>query len=263
MAASATEGGTTSLASSPPLWGRRQTRTSVPRNSNPAAVLADCTAAWASASKSRLACANAPPAASAANTAKLTEMPAACFMMPPWFIARSVTYNRVHRQTAGFLMNRAIEQDEPAERELEDGLSFAQRMHRMRMLGTALGAVCVGGSLWVQNAHWLAWTAVALNALAWPHVALALARRSSNPYRAELRNLTFDSASGGAWIAAIGFSPAPSTVMFAMLAMGMAAIGGLRLLARCLAAQLAAAAVVLTALGFELHLQPSSGIERL
>jgi diguanylate cyclase len=160
-------------------------------------------------------------------------------------------------------MNRAIEQDEPAERELEDGLSFAQRMHRMRMLGTALGAVCVGGSLWVQNAHWLAWTAVALNALAWPHVALALARRSSNPYRAELRNLTFDSASGGAWIAAIGFSPAPSTVMFAMLAMGKAAIGGLPFLARCFAAQLAAAAVVLMALGFELHLQPSSGMERL
>ena len=160
-------------------------------------------------------------------------------------------------------MNRAIDQNEPVERALEDGLSFAQRMHRMRMLGTALGAVCVGGSLWVQSAHWPVWTVLALNALAWPHIALALASRNANPYHAELRNLIFDSASGGAWIAAIGFSPAPSTVMFAMLAMGMAAIGGLRLLARCLAAQLAAAAVVLTALGFELHLQPSSGIERL
>src|SRR6266852_8563867 len=47
--------GRTSLESSPPLWGRRQTRTSVPRNSKPAAVFADCTAAWASASKSLLA----------------------------------------------------------------------------------------------------------------------------------------------------------------------------------------------------------------
>src|SRR6267143_993733 len=65
--------GRTSLESSPPLWGRRQTRTSVPGNSKPAAVFADCTAAWASASKSLLAgaCAKAlhtasPPATSAA-----------------------------------------------------------------------------------------------------------------------------------------------------------------------------------------------------
>jgi diguanylate cyclase len=109
----------------------------------------------------------------------------------------------------------------------------------------------------------LAWAALAANALAWPHMGLALARRSSNPYRAELRNLMLDSASGGAWMAAIGFSPAPSAVIFAMTAMDKASIGGLRFLVRCLAAQLAAAAVVVMASGFELHLQPSSAIERL
>src|SRR5258708_30072973 len=70
----ATYAGTTSLASSPPLWGTRQTRTSVPRNSKPAASFADCTAAWVSASKSRFVgdCARAlqianPPAISAAR----------------------------------------------------------------------------------------------------------------------------------------------------------------------------------------------------
>jgi diguanylate cyclase len=160
-------------------------------------------------------------------------------------------------------MNRAIEQSELVQRPLDDGLRFAQRMYRLRMLGTALGAVCVGGSLWVQNAQWLTWAVLALNALAWPHVARVLARRSANPYRAELRNLTFDSASGGAWMAVLGFSPAPCAVIFAMMAMDKASIGGLRFLARCLAAQLAAAAVVTVAAGFELHLQPSSGIERL
>src|SRR4029077_11058329 len=89
MAASATEGGTTSLASSPPLWGRRQTRTSVPRNSNPAAVLADCTAAWASASKSRLDCAKAPKAASPATRASVERI-ACCFMTSPrWLFPES------------------------------------------------------------------------------------------------------------------------------------------------------------------------------
>jgi diguanylate cyclase len=160
-------------------------------------------------------------------------------------------------------MNRAIEQSGLAQRPLDDGLRFARRMYRLRMLGTALGAICIGGSLWVQNAHWPAWTALALNALAWPHIARALACRSASPYRAELRNLTLDSASGGAWMAVLGFSPAPCAVIFAMMAMDKASIGGLRFLARCLAAQLGAAAVVTIALGFELHLQPSSGIERL
>src|SRR5262249_20609646 len=62
---------------------------------------------------------------------------------------------------------------------------------------------------------------------------------------------------------AIGFSAAPSAVIFAMMAMDKASIGGLRFLARCLAAQAAAAAVVALAPGFELHLPPSSTVERL
>ena len=160
-------------------------------------------------------------------------------------------------------MDQAIEQVELSGRPLDDGMRFAQRMHRLRMLGTALGAVCVGGALWEQGAHALAWAALLVNALAWPHIAYPLARRSVNPYRAELRNLMIDSASGGAWMAVIGFSPAPSAVIFAMMAMDKASIGGLRFLARCLAAQLAAAAVVAILPGFELHLQPSSAVERL
>ncbi|HKB73460.1 MAG TPA: GGDEF domain-containing protein, partial [Burkholderiales bacterium] len=71
-----------------------------------------------------------------------------------------------------------------------------------------------------------------------------------------------DSASGGAWMALIGFSGTPSAVIFAMMAMGAVSVGGLRFLARCLAAQALAAAVVAMALGFELH-PLSSTVERL
>jgi diguanylate cyclase len=159
-------------------------------------------------------------------------------------------------------MNPTLEQGEISGRPQDDGLRFAQRMHRLRTLGPVLGAVCVGGALWSQGAHALVWAALALNALAWPHVAYLLARRSGNPYRAELRNLMIDSASGGAWMAMIGFSAAPSAVIFSMMAMDKASVGGLRFLARCLAAQAAAAAVVVMAPGFELHLQ-SSIVERL
>src|SRR5882672_7703574 len=111
LAGSVMYGGTTSLASSPPLCGSRQTRTSVPRNSNPAAVLADCTAAWASASKSRLPCAKVPEAASAAMKVKAILT---CFMESPGFVGTGVchagrnygmrgervTYNRVFRSRA-------------------------------------------------------------------------------------------------------------------------------------------------------------------
>jgi len=159
-------------------------------------------------------------------------------------------------------MERTVEQSGPSGRPEDEGLRFAQRMYRLRAVGTALGAVCVGGALWDQGAHALAWAVLLVNALAWPHIAYPLARRSGNPYRAELRNLMIDSASGGAWIAVIGFSPAPSAVIFAMMAMDKASVGGLRFLARCLAAQAAAAGVVVMVMGFELH-PLSSNVERL
>jgi diguanylate cyclase len=159
-------------------------------------------------------------------------------------------------------MNPTLEQSGPAGRTQDDGLRFAQRMYRLRPLGLALGAVCVGGALWAQGAHPLVWAALGVNALAWPHFAYWLARRSDDPYCAERRNLMADSASGGAWMAMIGFSPAPSAVIFAMMAMDKVSVGGLRFLARCLAAQGAAAAVVAMARGFELHLQ-SSTLERI
>jgi len=147
-------------------------------------------------------------------------------------------------------------------RSREDGLRFAQRMYRLRPFGLALGAVCVGGALWVRGAHPLVWTALALNALAWPHLAYLLARRSADPYRAERLNLMLDSASGGAWIAVIGFSAAPSVVIFSMMVMDKVSVGGLRFLARCLAVQVAAAALVALATGFEVQLQ-STLVERI
>ena len=159
-------------------------------------------------------------------------------------------------------MDRTVEQSEVSGRPQDEGVRFAQRMRGLRMLGLALGAVCVGGALWAQGAHAVAWAALLANTLVWPHVAYPAARHSANPYRMELRNLTLDSASGGVWMAVIGFSPAPSAVIFAMMAMDKVSIGGLRFLARCLAAQAAGAGVAAAVLGFELH-APSSTVERL
>jgi diguanylate cyclase len=83
-----------------------------------------------------------------------------------------------------------------------------------------------------------------------------MARRARDPYRAELRNLAVDSAWGGAWIAAMQFNLLPGVVIFVMLCMDKLSVGGARFLARCLAAQACAAALVVAAFG--LKFQPDT-----
>jgi diguanylate cyclase len=151
-----------------------------------------------------------------------------------------------------------LDGERPLERSPEEGQRFARRMYVPRVLGSGVGAVCVGGGLWEIGAPLWVWVVLALQCLLWPHLALRIARRSRDAYRAELHNLMFDSACGGAAIAAIGFNLVPSAVLVAMLAMDKAAVGGMRFLGRCMAVQVAVAALVALATGFHLHFE--SGI---
>lgn len=132
---------------------------------------------------------------------------------------------------------------------LEEGRRFVRRMHLPRTVGLVLGALAVGGGLYEVGAPVWVWILLAVHVAGWPHLAYAIALRSRDPYRAELRNLMLDSAFGGAWIAAMHFNLAPSAILVAMLAMDKAAVGGMRFLARCLAAQAAALVVVAAAAG--------------
>jgi diguanylate cyclase len=146
-----------------------------------------------------------------------------------------------------------LEGERPRERTIEEGRRFARRMYLPRLLGLGAGMICVGGGLWEAAAPLWQWILLAANGLLWPHLAYRLAGRGADPYRAELRNLMVDSACGGAWMAAIGFNIVPSAVMFSMLAMDKAALGGMRLLVRCLNVQIVAAAAVTLLTGFEFH----------
>src|SRR5262245_13259725 len=107
-----------------------------------------------------------------------------------------------------------------------EGLRLVRRMYAPRSVGLALGGVAIGGVLASNGAGAAAWIALALSALVWPHVAFQLARRSADPFRGELRNLTVDSALGGVWIAAMQFNLLPSVVIFVMLCMDKIAVGG-------------------------------------
>ena len=94
------------------------------------------------------------------------------------------------------------------------------------------------------HSPWWAWLLLALQGLVWPHVAWWLALHSRSPREAEFRHIVFDCAAGGAWIAAMQFSLAPSAVMVAMLAMACVSTGGWRQLTHALSAQVIACAGV-------------------
>jgi diguanylate cyclase len=145
----------------------------------------------------------------------------------------------------------------------DEGRRFGRRMYLPRIIGLALGAVCIGGGLWEQGAPAWLWALVLLNTLGWPHLAYLRATRSKDPYHAELGNLTLDSAFGGIWIALMHFNLAPSVILVAMLAMDKAAVGGPRFLARCLIAQLAAAVGVAFLFGIEPQVLQSGIVARL
>jgi diguanylate cyclase len=133
----------------------------------------------------------------------------------------------------------------------EQGLAFARRIYLPRTLGLALGFLAVAAVLYQNGAQPLAWTALALNGFVWPHVAYAIARRSRDPFRAELRNLVADSGAGGVWVALMGFNLLPSALLVAMLSMDKIAAGGARLFVRAAAVQVACCAAAVLAFGLD------------
>jgi len=153
--------------------------------------------------------------------------------------------------------------DTPEQRGFEEGRRFARRMYLPRAVGLALGGICIGGGLWEQAAPAWLWALMIVNLLGAPHLAYWRSMRSENPYRAELANLTLDSIYGGIWIAVMHFNLAPSVILVAMLAMDKAAVGGPRFLARCLTAQVAAAAAVAVLFQIEPELLQSGIVARL
>lgn len=131
-------------------------------------------------------------------------------------------------------------------------LRFVRRMHRMRMLGLALGFLCVASVLRLHDAAPGLWALLLVNAFAWPHVARLHAARDPNPRNAELRNLLVDSALGGVWIAVMQFNLLPSVLLVTMLAVDKVSVGGPLLLARAFMLLAVTCAATTAALGFEI-----------
>jgi PAS domain S-box-containing protein len=84
--------------------------------------------------------------------------------------------------------------------------TLVQTNHRVRTVAFGFSLAVVGVYLWQRGgAGPLAWTLLALQFLAYPHLVYWRALRSMRPTRAELDNLFLDAALLGAWCAGLGF----------------------------------------------------------
>jgi diguanylate cyclase len=87
------------------------------------------------------------------------------------------------------------------------------RTYRLRMLGMGLAALPMAAVLHELGSPWPFWAWAVATSFVWPHVAYLLARRSRDPFRAELRNLMFDSFLAGSWVPLMHFNLLPSAVL--------------------------------------------------
>ena len=129
-------------------------------------------------------------------------------------------------------------------------LRFVKRIHRLRSLGLALGAICVAAVLHLHAAAPGWWLLLGLNGFIWPHVAMLIATRSARPHVVEVRNLMIDSVLGGIWIAVMQFNVLPSVLLVTMLAIDKVSIGGVGLLMMALALVTLSSLATSAALGF-------------
>ncbi|MGE8067815.1 diguanylate cyclase [Pseudomonas sp. NPDC089569] len=136
------------------------------------------------------------------------------------------------------------------------GLSFARRIYMPRAIGLGIGSISVAAALYpLQPPTWI-WVLLVLNGWVWPHLAYQLSSRSAYPYKAERRNMIYDSLCGGFWVATFQFNPLTTVTILSMMAMNNVAAGGLRMFMLGSASQ--AAGILLAWLLFGAHFSLST-----
>ncbi|OMQ25527.1 diguanylate cyclase [Serratia oryzae] len=135
------------------------------------------------------------------------------------------------------------------------GLGFAKRTYLPRIVGLAIGSLCVLAAIFPLHPPFAVWLLLAFNGFVWPHIAYQWSIRSDKPFATEIRNLLIDALMGGAWVAAMGFNALPAVVILSMMSMNNIASGGLPLFFKGLAAQIIGAVLTSAVLGFPFYPQ--------
>lgn len=91
--------------------------------------------------------------------------------------------------------------------------TLPQRTYRFRALGMGLACLPIAMVMYEIHAHWASWAWMVFSCLLWPHLAYLWARRSSDPFRAELRNFMIDSIMAGSWAPLMHFNVLPTVMV--------------------------------------------------
>lgn len=95
--------------------------------------------------------------------------------------------------------------------------SLPQRTYRFRVLGMGLGSLPLIAVMHELQSPWPAWAWMVFGCFIWPHLAYGVARRSRDPFRAELRNFMLDSCLAGSWLPLMHFNLMPSVVLLTVV----------------------------------------------
>lgn len=95
--------------------------------------------------------------------------------------------------------------------------SLPQRTYRFRVLGMGLGALPLIVVMHELGSPWPAWAWMVFGCFVWPHLAYLVARRSADPFKAELRNFLLDSCFAGSWPPLMHFNLLPSVVLLSVV----------------------------------------------
>ena len=95
--------------------------------------------------------------------------------------------------------------------------SLPERTYRFRVLGMGLASLPLIAVMYELQSPWPAWAWMVFGCFVWPHLAYAVARRSRDPFHAELRNFELDSCLAGSWLPLMHFNLMPSVVLLTVV----------------------------------------------
>lgn len=106
---------------------------------------------------------------------------------------------------------------------------WAVRMnHKNRSINFVLVAVIMGLHMSSQPHGLVAWTLLGLQFAIYPQLAYAVARRSHNPFQAEMRNMQFDALCFGMWSAGLLFPLWITFILLIACTVNLTLFGGAR-----------------------------------
>lgn len=138
------------------------------------------------------------------------------------------------------------------------GLNFARRIWLPRTVGHFCSFIMFSGVMVDQALSGWWWLALVLYAFVWPHLALQIAERASNPMAAERRNLIADALMAGTGIAIMGGNILPCLLLTMMVNMNNIGACGGRFFVAGLVLQIAMALLTFQFTGAPLNVTTTS-----